>query len=122
MDKEIFLSSITIVSLYFITSINRSTNKNSFKISPLLQSLSLDYLSDEMSHADRDCLARIIFNHKGTWQQQLESLSINKIHLQFGFRSLQLMTNLHHLTMNINYLIYVLIDLVLSHFALMFYG
>jgi hypothetical protein len=92
------------------------------QISPLLQSLSLDYLSDKMSHDDRGCLARIIFNSKGTWQQQLERLSINKIHLQFGFQSLQLMINLRHLTMNINYLIYVLIDLVLNHFALMFYG
>ncbi|UJR07907.1 hypothetical protein I4U23_012190 [Adineta vaga] len=73
------------------------------KIAPLLNSLSLDYLSDDMSHDDLGCLARILFNNKGTWQQQVEKLCIKNIYLPFGFHSLQLMNKLRHLTIPIRY-------------------
>ncbi|CAF0877854.1 unnamed protein product [Adineta steineri] len=73
------------------------------KIAPLLRSLSLEYSSDDMSHDDTCCLARILFNNNGAWQQQLQSLSINKIYIPFGFQSVQLMTSLEHLKINIRY-------------------
>ncbi|CAF3798284.1 unnamed protein product, partial [Adineta steineri] len=73
------------------------------KIAPLLRSLSLEYSSDDMSHDDTCCLAKILFNNNGAWQQQLQSLSINKIYIPFGFQSVQLMTNLEHLKINIRY-------------------
>jgi hypothetical protein len=71
------------------------------RIAPLLRSLTFDFLVDEMSHDSTACLARIIFSDRKTWQQQIERLSINNIHIPFGFHSLQLMSNLRHLTINI---------------------
>jgi hypothetical protein len=56
-----------------------------------------------MSHDSTGCLARIIFNKKKTWQEQMEKLSINHIHIPFGYNSLQSMPNLHHLTINLRY-------------------
>lgn len=73
------------------------------QIFPLLRSLSLIYSPDDMSHDDAGCLARILFNNQGTWQQQLQSLSIHRLYLPLGYHSLSLMSNLRHLTINLRF-------------------
>ena len=70
---------------------------------PLIHSLTLDFLSDEMSHDSIGCLARILFNQIRSWQIQLTELRINHLHLPFGFDCLRPMTNLRHLTVNLRY-------------------
>ena len=70
---------------------------------PLIHSLTLDFLSDEMSHDSIGCLARILFSQRKPWQIQLTELRINHLHIPFGFESLRPMSNLRHLTINLRY-------------------
>jgi hypothetical protein len=73
------------------------------KMAPLIRSFAFDFLLDEMSHNSVACLARIIFSKRKTWLEQMEKLSMNHIHIPFGFNSLQSMPNLRHLTINLRY-------------------
>ena len=68
---------------------------------PSIRSLSLHFSADEMSHDSVCCLARVLFNHRTIRLEQVASLSLDGIHIPFGFGALQPMVHLRHLRINL---------------------
>lgn len=102
VKSNIEFSQLTSIHIIHIED-NRLFQFDLDRMAPMMHSLTLDFLSIEMSHDSIGCLARIIFNQRKRWQTQLTDLHINHIYLPFGFDCLRSMPNLRHLTINLRY-------------------